>query len=66
MTNKNLSCQVIQNVTLLLAEEMGLIDTIVGKKGVEISLAELSERTGCDGSLIGLFSPKLSTYQRCY
>ena len=48
--------QVLQNVALVMAEEMGLIDTIVERKGNNVTLAELSSMTGYEGNLIGIFA----------
>ena len=36
-----------------MAEEMGVIDTVVARKGGTISLEELSKNLGFESSLIG-------------
>ena len=47
---------VIQNVSLLMADEIGLMDTVVARKGTG-DLEELSMETGFDGRLIDLLPP---------
>ncbi len=49
----------MQNVALVMAEEMGIIDIIVERKGDQVELAELSHLTGYDKNLIGMFARRL-------
>ena len=52
-------CQILQNVALVMAEEMGIIDIIVERNGDQVKLAELSHLTGYDKNLIGMFTRRL-------
>ncbi len=49
----------MENVALVMAEEMGIIDIIVERKGDQVKLAELSHLTGYDKNLIGMFARRL-------
>jgi hypothetical protein len=46
----------VQNATLRIAVEMGLVQALAEKKGEPVSAAELSKQTGASQVLIGMQS----------